>query len=64
MIYQAALIFLCLSSCRNVMHNLLEKVDSYLWAKKPNTLMPEVSKQLSKHIENDHLLATNELICN
>lgn len=28
--------------CRNVMHNLLEKIDSYLWAKKPNTLMPEV----------------------
>ncbi|XP_052064810.1 BLOC-2 complex member HPS5-like isoform X2 [Mytilus californianus] len=27
---------------RNVTHSLLEKLDSYLWTKKPNTLMPEL----------------------
>lgn len=32
---------------RNVMHNLLEKIDSYLWAKKPNTLMPELQYAVS-----------------
>lgn len=45
MIYQGqTLMTYCAASflSRNVMHNLLEKIDSYLWTKKPNTLMPEV----------------------
>ncbi|XP_048781169.2 uncharacterized protein LOC125683761 isoform X3 [Ostrea edulis] len=51
---------------KNVMHNLLEKVDSYLWAKKPNTLMPELqfaisverkSKGFSKERTTDQLMA-------
>ncbi|XP_062609661.1 uncharacterized protein LOC134271482 [Saccostrea cucullata] len=51
---------------RNMMHNLLEKIDSYLWAKKPNTLMPELqfavsverkSKGFKKERSTDHLMA-------
>ncbi|XP_061176363.1 uncharacterized protein LOC133185262 [Saccostrea echinata] len=51
---------------RNMLHNLLEKIDSYLWARKPNTLMPELqfaisverkSKGLKKGRSTDHLMA-------
>ncbi|XP_033751852.1 Hermansky-Pudlak syndrome 5 protein-like [Pecten maximus] len=41
--HQSALITMLLDRTkRNVTHNLLEKLDSYLWAKKPTTLMPEL----------------------
>ncbi|XP_060072423.1 BLOC-2 complex member HPS5-like [Ylistrum balloti] len=41
--HQSALITMLLNRTkRNVTHNFLEKLDSYLWAKKPTTLMPEL----------------------
>ncbi|XP_021339586.1 Hermansky-Pudlak syndrome 5 protein-like isoform X2 [Mizuhopecten yessoensis] len=41
--HQSAVVTMLLNRTkRNVTHNLLEKLDSYLWAKKPTTLMPEL----------------------